>query len=200
MTIQRSIHLPVLSYRILYVSRATATSRRSRVIQISHLPSLAALVICIVGGTKLTSSDPSSAKEGKTLLKVGIIMFVCIFVILVALAAYTATEFGRIPSSEKRILAVVLVAMPLIAVRIVYSLLVYFSNIQKFNILYGNIAVRGVMSTLEEFLVIIAFTVVGLVVPPQYQAAQDAEMAAQGKSGLREQEEDTRHMPVRFTG
>lgn len=115
------------------------------------------------------------------MLKAGIIIFICILVILVVLGAYTATEFGRFPSSEKYLLAVVLMAMPLIAIRITWTALAYFSHLEEFNDVHGSVVVRGFMATMEEFLVIIAYTVVGLMVQPQYQPPRDTEVAAQGR-------------------
>lgn len=129
------------------------------------------------------------------MLKAGIIIFVCIFVILVVLGAYTATEFGRIPYSEKRLLAAVLIAMPLIAVRIIWSVLAYFTHLEKFNIANGSVVVRGFMSTMEEFLVIIAYTIAGLMVQPQYQSHWDTEVAAQGNYELHNEGKVAEHLP-----
>lgn len=126
------------------------------------------------------------------MLKAGIIILVCVFVILVVLGAHTATEFSRVPSGEKRLLTVVLLAMSLIAVRIAWSVLAYFSHLEKFDIVHGSVAVRGVMSTMEELLVVIAYTIAGLMVPPQYESPRDTEMAAQGKYEVR----DTEYLPL----
>jgi hypothetical protein len=150
------------------------------------------MIICIVGGTKLTSSSPSNMREGKIMIKAGIIILVCIFVTLVVLGAHTATEFSRVPFGEKRLLTMVLLAMPLIAVRIAWSVLAYFSHLEIFNTVHGSVAVRGVMSTMEEFLVVIAYTIAGLIVQPQYESPQDTEMAAQGKYEVR----DTEYLPL----
>ena len=108
------------------------------------------------------------------MLKAGIIIFVIIYIVLCAVAICTALDFDKISPNEKRILAAVLLALPLIAPRLVWSLLAYFSHISTFNTFNGDIVVRAFMSILEEFLIIILYTVVGLMVPPAYQAESDA--------------------------
>jgi len=155
-------------------------------IQVTNLPSIIALIICIVGGIKSTSSDSSDQTQGKTMLKAGIIIFLIIYLILCVLASYTAMEFSKIPSGEKRILAAVLVTLPFVLPRLLWSLLAYFSHITTFNVVEGSIVVRSVMSTLEEFLVIIMYTVVGLLVPPAYKKLPDAGLGRQSKSGAQD--------------
>ena len=116
----------------------------------------------------------SDQKDGKTLLKAGIIVFLVIYLCLVALALNSATEFNRIPAGEKRILVVVLAALPLLAVRFVWTLLAYFSDFKDFQIYGGSVIVRAFMATLEEMLIVIAYTIVGLMIP-RYTGNQDFE-------------------------
>ena len=165
---------------------ATAASRRSRFIQIMQLPATVALILCIVGGTDLTSSSVSNQKEGKTLLKAGVLVFLIIYLCLVALALNSAAEFNRIPAGEKRILVVVLAALPLLAVRFVWTLLAYFSDFKDFQIYSGSVIVRAFMATLEEMLIVIAYTIVGLMIP-KYTGNQDPE-AQPSLHGMRMEE------------
>lgn len=151
-----------------------------------QLPATAALIICIIGGTDLTSAKVSDQKEGKTLLKAGVILFLIIYLCLVALAINSATEFNRVPVGEKRILVVVLAALPLLAVRFLWVLLAYFSNFKDFQIYGGSVIVRSFMSNLEEMLIVIAYTIVGLMIP-KYGGTQDPE-AKQSLNGRRMQE------------
>ena len=116
----------------------------------------------------------SDQKNGKTLLKAGIIIFLVIYLCLVALALNSATEFHRIPAGEKRILVVVLAALPLLAVRFIWTLLAYFSDFKDFQIYGGSVIVRAFMATLEEMLIVIAYTIVGLMIP-RYTGNQDSE-------------------------
>ena len=177
MTALRQIEIMTLLSSVRAITRTgTAVSRRSRFIQLLQLPGTAGLILCIIGGVNQTSANVSDQKQGKTLLKAGILIFLAIYVCLVALAAKSATEFNRIPADEKWILVVVLAALPLLAVRLIWTLLAYFSEIQTFAIIGGSIVARILMATLEEFLIVIAFTVVGFMVPRYtYTDAYDTE-------------------------
>ena len=116
----------------------------------------------------------SDQKEGKTLLKAGVIIFLIIYLCLVALAINSATEINRVPAGEKRILVAVLAALPLLAVRFLWTLLAYFSDFKDFQTYSGSIIVRAFMSTLEEMLIVIAYTIVGLMIP-KYTGNLDSE-------------------------
>ena len=116
----------------------------------------------------------SDQKEGKTLLKAGVILFLIIYLCLVALAINSATELNRVPAGEKRILVVVLAALPLLAVRFLWVLLAYFGHFKDFQVYGGSVIVRSFMSNLEEMLIVIAYTIVGLMIP-KYTGTQDPE-------------------------
>lgn len=98
-------------------------------------------------------------------------IFVAVYVILSTLAIYTITEFSRCPGGEKRILLAVLMALPFIAVRIAYSVAVGFTKFGTFDTVEGSVEVRAFMSSFEEFVVIIAYTVIGLMSPQKYNGA-----------------------------
>lgn len=92
-------------------------------------------------------------------------ILVLIYAILVCLAAKSASEFNKVPAGEKRILTAVLVAVPLLAVRILWGLLSVFTDISIFSGTDGSAAVRVCMSILEEFIIVVTYTFVGLTVP-----------------------------------
>ncbi len=124
-----------------------------------------ALIICIVGGSDLTDSSVSTQGTGKKLIKAGLIIFLIIYICLFLLTAKSASEINRLPSSEKRSLLALIVALPLLGVRILFGLLAYFSTISTFSPTNGNILVRVFMAVLEEILIVIAYTLAGILVP-----------------------------------
>ena len=144
--------------------RATATSRRSRIIQLAQLPTMVALILCIVGGIDEASSSISDQASGQTLFKVGIAIFVVIYALLFLLAAFTARDVGNAPRGEKQIYFAVLAALPLIAVRLVWSILAVFTTMQNFSLTNGNPVIQLCMAVLEEIVVIIMYTLAGLAV------------------------------------
>ncbi|EHK99363.1 hypothetical protein M7I_4767 [Glarea lozoyensis 74030] len=152
----------------LYIdaSKASADARRSRVIQLLQLPCTIALILCIEGGSDeaSSSSTPSEIKSGKTDTKWGIGIFVVIYVILVILTLYSMFEINKTARGEKRILVAVVLALPLIGSRVLYSILDTFHTNHIFNLENGNAIVQLFMANLEEAIVVIMYAVVGLTV------------------------------------
>lgn len=144
-------------------SRATANSRRSRIIQIAQLPTVLALILCIVGGVDQADSSPSEIVTGKKYTKAGVILFLVIYLLLLALAIITAKDVGNGPDSERRVYFAVLVALPFLGERVLWSLLSAFSTNPSFSTTNGNHWVQFGMATLEEFVVVALYTVVGLL-------------------------------------
>ena len=99
------------------------------------------------------------------MIKAGLIIFLIIYICLFALIAKSASEINSLPSGEKRILFALIVALPLLGVRILFSLLAYFSTISTFSPTNGNVLVRAFMGILEEILIVIAYTLAGILVP-----------------------------------
>ncbi|OOF98658.1 hypothetical protein ASPCADRAFT_512885 [Aspergillus carbonarius ITEM 5010] len=120
----------------IYSKKATAISGRSKIVQLLHIPSLIALILSIMGGTDQASSNPSDHAGGKTETRVGIIIFLAVYIALCMLWLTTIKDLNRMVSSQKRIIGVVLMALPLIACRLLYSLISGFSHDLK---ILGNV-------------------------------------------------------------
>lgn len=157
-----------------------AASYRSRFLQLLQLPAAVALIICIVGGSDLTDSSTSEQSTGKKLIKAGLIIFLIIYICLFVLIAGSASEMNSLPAGEKRVLFALILALPLLGVRILFSLLAYFSTISTFSPTNGNVLVRAFMAILEEILIVIAYTLAGILVPKYSDARMgDSEMEIQ---------------------
>ncbi|MCJ1283119.1 hypothetical protein MMC26_002446 [Xylographa opegraphella] len=148
----------------LITKRATAISRRSRIIQIAQLPTLIALILCIVGGTDRASSDISEYSTGQTYIKAGIAIFIVIYVVLFGLTVVTGADLGNAPRGEKRIYFAVVAALPLIAVRLLYSILADFTSISNFSLANPDPWVQLFMAVIEECIVVLMYTLAGLTV------------------------------------
>ena len=174
-----------------------AASYRSRFLQLLQLPTVIALIICIVGGSDLTDNSVSEQSTGKKLIKAGLIIFLIIYICLFLLVAKSASEINDLPSGEKGILLALTVALPLLGVRIFFSLLAYFSTISTFSPTHGDTFVRAFMATLEEILIVIAYTSAGILVPKYRDARMgDAEFEVQHlETGV---SKPSRHDPQQF--
>jgi len=122
-----------------------------------------ALILCIVGGMDETDTNPSEVSTGKKDFKIGVIIFLCVYILLVLLSIITMKDVGNAPRGEKRIYLAVLTALPLLAVRMLWSILSAFSTSSSFSVLGGKPLVQLFMATLEEFFIVVVYTIAGLV-------------------------------------
>jgi amino acid transporter len=121
-----------------------------------------ALGLAIFGATDEASSKASDIPKGKNLMKAAIIMFVMIYLLVFALVIITMKDFRNAPRGEQRIYLAVLGALPLLAVRLLYSILSAFSNNVDFSIFNGKPLVKLFMAIIEEFIIVCFYTIVGL--------------------------------------
>ncbi|KAG4439019.1 hypothetical protein IFR05_005483 [Cadophora sp. M221] len=147
----------------LIAKRATANSRRSRIIQVMQLPTMIALILCVVGGTDEGDSSPSEIKTGKKYTKIGIIIFLFVYLLLSSLVIITMKDVGNAMKGEKRIYFAVLCALPFIAVRLLWSVLSAFSHSRDFSLTNsGKPLIQLFMAVVEEFVVVCLYTLAGL--------------------------------------
>ncbi|KAL8704101.1 MAG: hypothetical protein Q9201_002735 [Fulgogasparrea decipioides] len=144
------------------VNESCQSNLRIRIIRALSIPNLLALVLSIVGGTRLDSSNTSTQSQGKHLTQAGIIIFLVIFVLICAITILTWTSIGSIPGGEQRIFFAVLLALPFIFVRILYSILTDFLDNSTFRLFNGSAMVHLWMAIIEEIIVAIVYIAVGL--------------------------------------
>ena len=143
----------------------SGSALRILLLELLHLPIMLALILAIIGGTRISSSDSSKHSSGESFEKAGAIIFLITFIAVVAFAILTLTDIRNLPQGEKRILYVVLASLPLLVVRLLYSLIVDFANNSTFSIIDGNPTVQLCMSIIEEFIVTCLFLIAGFMAP-----------------------------------
>jgi hypothetical protein len=121
-----------------------------------------ALALAIIGGTDEADTDASDISNGKKYLKIAILLFLAIYLLLCTLTIITMKDVGNAPRGEKLIYFAVLGALPLLAIRILYSILAAFSNNQNFSIFNGKPLIQLFMAIIEEFVIVCFYTLVGL--------------------------------------
>ena len=117
------------------------------------------LILCIVGGTSSTSSSGVYQAQGTT--KAGVAIYLVSFLALVVLAAVTMHKLSNAPSDDKRIVWAVILALPFILIRLIYSLTSVFSHNRHFNLVSGSVIIHVFMAVLEEMVVVLIYLVVG---------------------------------------
>lgn len=146
--------------------KATANSRRSRLVQLLQVPTTIALILCIVGGMDAisSSSTPKEMKTGAKDTKWGVAIFLIIYLILCILTTFSLLEIRKTPLGERRVLLAVMLALPLIGSRLLWSILCAFKGGKVFNIEDGSALVQICMADAEEVLVVCVYLLVGLTV------------------------------------
>lgn len=91
-------------------------------------------------------------------------MFLIIYVLLFSLVVITVKDVGNAPRGEKRIYFAVVAALPLIAVRLLWSILAAFANSSTFSIASPQPYVQLFMAILEELIIVCMYTLAGLTV------------------------------------
>ncbi|KAF2160560.1 hypothetical protein M409DRAFT_70316 [Zasmidium cellare ATCC 36951] len=131
-----------------------------------HLIGLAALVLSIVGGTKVQSSDTSSHNTGKDCLEAGSIIFLAIYVGLALLTILTAFRGKAIPSAEKVLIFAGVGVLPALCVRIVYTVATSWSSSGSiFYYLTPSVVVQALMQFAMEAIAIVIYSWGGLTAP-----------------------------------
>ena len=131
-----------------------------------HVPVGVALALAIVGGVKISDQDPSTASSGHALEKVAIIIFLAIFLVLACICIYTLIRLTYVPRTERIIVYIVALSIPFLLARLIYSIISAFDwRSVTFNIITGSVAVRVVMATMEEFVIVIIYLIAGFVAP-----------------------------------
>jgi hypothetical protein len=95
-----------------------------------------------------------------TKTKIGLVIFVIAWIALCILLLMVGARSSSIEDGERRLLVAVAISIPLLFVRLVYSLLTVFAPSSTFNLLNGNVTIMLVMSVIEEIL--IAFICLGI--------------------------------------
>lgn len=103
-----------------------------------------------------------------------------VFIGLCGLVIATFSNFSELPKGEKRVLLAIVASLPLLAVRLLYTILADFEDNSTFSILDGNATVQLCMAVIEEFIIIIFYLVAG-VLAPSLKSMQKPNYVAKGQ-------------------
>lgn len=136
------------------------------------------MILLIVGGVHygFSSPSPSSLDTGKLLTKIGGIIFLVNYIALILLLFLTMLDLGEVPRGERRMFVVSLAALPFLAVRVLYGLMVGFAaGDQVFAFVDGNVYVELGMATIMEICVVVTYAIAGLKIAPMNQKLEEDE-------------------------
>ncbi|KAK5937528.1 hypothetical protein PMZ80_010148 [Knufia obscura] len=152
------------------IDSGSGQSRLSpRMRKMIQLAGLAAVVLSIIGGTKVASSDPESRSEGYTYTKAAIILVLVQFMASIAILAFSAINTGAILSEDRTLFFCVSVAAPFVLVRVIYSICAAFNPTSStFSIRSGTTAalvVRAILGLAMEIIAVSLFIFGGFKAP-----------------------------------
>jgi hypothetical protein len=104
--------------------------------RITQLGITIALILSIVGGTSSISS--TGVYNVQTTSKASILLYIVCYLALALMALLTLRNTFYLTSGETRIMWAVFVALPLLLVRLIYSLLVTFDHKQRYSLIDGS--------------------------------------------------------------
>lgn len=127
-----------------------------------HILLMLGIVLTIVGGTNINISSTGSY-EVNAASKVAVGLFIVGLVAIGLVWLVSMRKARRAPRKERRTFLAVGIALPIIAVRVVYSSCVTFLNNSTFNMLNGSVTARVCMAITEEFVVLVIYIVLGFM-------------------------------------
>jgi hypothetical protein len=84
------------------------------------------------------------------------------YVLLVVATIITSFHVSHAEHGERRLFTAIIIALPLILVRLIYSIFTTFTHNKSFNLLSGSPTVLLCVALIEEFLVVVCFEATGL--------------------------------------
>jgi len=121
------------------------------------------LILAIAGGTS-GSTNPDGTVKVATTSKVAIALYLVAYIAIVAVWLVSMSSLSVVPTAERRVAFAVLMALPFVLVRLVYSACVVFLHSHYFNLVNGSVAVHAVMSVLMEFVVVFIYLMLAFFV------------------------------------
>lgn len=141
-----------------------------------QLMALAALIIAIVGGIDANDNPASSSfHTGHELREAASILFLVLYLCEVVLVSLLFRHRNEVATGENRLVLSALLALPFICVRVIYTVLLAFTT-DRSSVFYFenvNVYVEAFMQFCMEAIVVLIFTVTGLVTPKRQEYSQD---------------------------
>ncbi|KIY02967.1 uncharacterized protein Z520_01432 [Fonsecaea multimorphosa CBS 102226] len=141
-----------------------------QIFQLLHLPSLVGIILSVVGSTDLFSDSHSNVSTGFTLLKTAICLFLVVFVADILITGHCFLKISHVLPGERGLLFAVALALPFMAVRMIFSLLCVFANDPKWfsswSLEWTAILIHAIFGVLMEAIIVTIFIVAGFITAP----------------------------------
>lgn len=127
-----------------------------------QIPFEAAIPLCANGASHSTADLWNGAAYSPQILtKIGVVLCVVGFVVMVFLAWCMLRAQSYMEGNEKRLMQILAISLPFLCMRLLYTVLVTFFNSGVFKTWDGNVIVMSLMAVLPEMVVVIIYTIEG---------------------------------------
>lgn len=126
-----------------------------------HSPCFVALILFVIGDSRLSSWQISTVDAGRKLIRVAWGILLLTYIILASLVIVLGLECHRQYQDEVRVVMALLVSLKFLAVRLLYSMFVDVIVISVFPLTRG----RFWMALWMEFFVVLMYTAAGITTP-----------------------------------
>lgn len=148
-----------------FVNSTSAAVINNVMFRVIQLVLTIALVLAVVGGAKSNIDVRTGTVQVQETSKAGIVLFVIGWAMVVAVTCISFSRLTFVPNKERLIPTAIALALPLLFVRLLYSILIIFVNNTTFNLIGGSIAAKAAMETVEEFLATFIYLFLGFYLP-----------------------------------
>lgn len=153
----------LLSRLLDSIHRSKRTMLHSSMFHLIHLIIIVGLVLGIVGGIDAADNYITSGVYTPTdLNKAGTALFIVAYVAILILILIISFHVSHAEKGEKRLFIAVIISLPFILVRLIYSIISTFTHNHSFNLLTGSVTVVLCLALIEEFIVVVVYEGTGL--------------------------------------
>ncbi|PMD37098.1 hypothetical protein L207DRAFT_532659 [Hyaloscypha variabilis F] len=149
------------------------TFLRTFMLQIIQVVVVLGLILGVVGGVRAGNSFEEGNASGQHVFhpgplgKAGSILLISCYVAIVIITALLSIFKSHLEAGETRLLLAVVLSLPFLLVRLIYTGFSTFSYNPKFNILDGDTTIFLCVALIEELIIVIIFEVTWLTLRRQ---------------------------------
>jgi hypothetical protein len=170
--------LGILNRYVDFINAKTAPTFTVRHFRIVQIILTVGLILSIVGGTSITLAADGSYTLPTT-SKIGVILYIVGYVAILFILLVSIPRRYVVAGKERYVPIFISVALPFIAVRLLYSIFAVFLHDHMFSIATGSVPINIGMSVVEEFVVVGLYVLLGLCLD---QACTEPTVGARGES------------------
>ncbi|GJJ08727.1 hypothetical protein Clacol_002946 [Clathrus columnatus] len=144
----------------------------SRLLNLVRIILVVGLILAIIGGTDQTpGNSQSSQNDGHTLSKVSSILYLVGYLALFGVHVLLWSVREDLPAVYRKFLLHISIALPFLAVPVLYFILGSFKPNSKFSPTTGDWRIYLVMDLIMEYIVVCIYIVSGITIPHREEEA-----------------------------